>query len=76
VRKQTASVVANLRPIHARGPGKYELGGGAGDERMEHRPMLNALKASDASLELPYHRDGRYSLGESKYRGLYSAQHF
>ena len=43
---------------------------------MGYKPMLNALKASDASLESPYHRDGRYSVGESKYRGLYSAHHF
>ena len=42
---------------------------------MGQRPVLNALKASDALFELPYHRDGRYSLGESKYRGLYSACH-
>lgn len=75
VRKQTTSVVANLRPIHVRGP----------TLAIHHRmstlpnwlrdsgdaPMLKAENASD-STATPFHRDGIYSSGLSKYLGLYS----
>ena len=76
VKKQTDSVVANLRPMHARGPNnkkkKVFYLEKAIDRGVENRdiPILKAEK--DSSLEISYQREGLYFSGSSKYRGLYS----
>lgn len=71
VRKHTASVVANFLPMHARAPNdcKSYLCGGV--DKGVNTPTLNAENTSD-SFETPYHREGLYFSGSSKYLGLYS----
>jgi len=44
----------------------------AGEEKQDI-PRLNAVNVSD-SLATPYHREGLYFSGSSKYRGLYSVK--
>ena len=82
VKKQTASVVANLRPMQARGPNfkKKETNvflekaidskafGRVGKKKKLYIPILKAVKAS--SLGISYQREGLYFSGSSKYRGL------
>jgi hypothetical protein len=72
VRKATASVVANLFPMHWRGP-KCESE--MRQKVAKNKPMLNAENSTSGEVPAPYHRDGLYSLGSGKYRGLFSIYH-
>ena len=74
VKRQTASVVANLRPMQARGPVRVTIRKMHGDKVVcTDAPMLNALNASDSCTPFVlYQREGRYLAGSGKYRGLYS----
>ena len=80
VKKQTDSIVANLRPIQARGPNKKKglfiyLEKSYRSMRWEKKIYIPILKAEkDSSLEIPYQREGLYFSGSSKYRGLYSVK--
>ena len=85
VKKQTASVVANLRPMQARGPNLKKRNtcfflekaidskafGGEGEGGKKKKLYIPILKAVKASsLGISYQREGLYFSGSSKYRGL------
>jgi hypothetical protein len=68
--KATASVVANLRPMHWRGP--KSMSQKMRQKDWTNKPMLKAENSTSDEFLAPYHRDGLYSSGSEKYRGLFS----